>query len=104
MEAATAVSSRQSASFEESATSVAREPTRMLTATATYLLSEDGRKAALLTGGDGRALQELTIQVPATRLHLVQVDTDGTAHLKLRPRYYLDSAGAVTRIDTPPTY
>src|SRR6266850_7059998 len=104
MEAATAFPSRQSASFQESAGSVNREPTRMLTATATYRLSEEGRKASLLAGGDGRALQEQTIQVPGTRLHLVRVDTDGTARLKLRPRYQLNDAGAVTRIDEPPTY
>jgi hypothetical protein len=104
MEAATAFPSRQSAAFQESAGSVSREPTRMLTATATYMLSEDGRKASLLAGGDGRALQEHTIQVPATRLHLVHVDTDGTARLKLRPRYQLNDAGAVTRTDEPPMY
>jgi hypothetical protein len=104
MEAATAFPLRQSASFQESAGSVSREPTRMLTATATYRLSEDGRKASLLAGGDGRALQEQTIQVPGTRLHLVRVDTDGTARLKLRPRYQLNDAGAVTRTDEPPTY
>src|SRR3989442_951764 len=104
MEAATAFPSRQSASFHESDMSVSRESNRMLTATATYMLSEDGRKASLLAGGDGRALQEHTIQVPATRLHLVHVDTDGTARLKLRPRYQLNDAGAVTRTDEPPTY
>src|SRR2546422_3718225 len=104
MEAATAFPSRQSASFHESDMSVSRESNRMLTATATYMLSEDGRKASLLAGGDGRALQEHTIQVPATRLHLVRVDTDGTARLKLRPRYQLNAAGAVTRTDEPPTY
>ena len=38
---------------------------RTLTVTATYLLSEEGRKASLLAGGDGRAVQELTVQVPA---------------------------------------
>jgi len=104
MEAATAFPSRQSASFQESAGSVSREPTRMLTATATFILSEDGRKASLLAGGNGRALQEQTIQVPATRLHLVHVDTNGTARLKLRPRYQLNAAGAVTKTDEPPTY
>src|SRR2546425_3598336 len=104
MEAATAFPSRLSSSLQESPGSVSREPTRMLTATATYMLSEDGRKASLLGGGDGRALQEQTIQVPATRLHLVHVDTNGTARLKLRPRYQLNAAGAVTRTDEPPTY
>jgi hypothetical protein len=104
MEAATAFPPRQSASFQESAGSVSRDSNRALTATATYLLSEDGRKASLLAGGDGRAVQQHTIQVPATRMHLVHVDADGTARLKLRPRYQLTDAGAVTRTDEPPTY
>ena len=33
---------------------------------ATYLLSEDGRKASLLAGGDGHAVQQITLQVPPT--------------------------------------
>jgi len=37
--------------------------------TASYLV-EDGRKASLLSGGKGRALQELVIQVPANRRSL----------------------------------
>lgn len=70
---------------------------------ARYLLSEDGRKAALLAGGDGRAQQQIFVDVPATRLHLVTVDADGTARLKLQPRYEADG-DRILRHDTPPSY
>ena len=50
-----------------------------LTVRAHYELTEAGRKASLLAGGDGRTRQELTIQVPVTRLHLVSVDDAGVA-------------------------
>jgi hypothetical protein len=43
-----------------------------LAVTATYLLSEEGRKASLLEGGNGRATQEIIVEVPANRLHLVR--------------------------------
>lgn len=89
---------------DDSLASPPADPNRALAVTATYLLSEDGRKASLLAGGDGRALQQLTIQVPATRLHLVHVDTEGVARLKLRPRYELGSDQQVVRTDAPPTY
>ena len=77
--------------------------TQTLAATASYLLSEDGRKASLLAGGDGRALQQVTLQVPENRLHLVSVDRQGVARLKLRPRYEMNGGGIV-RIDTAPVY
>src|SRR3712207_4451965 len=63
---------------------------RALTVTATYQLSEEGRKASLLAGGDGRAVQQVTLQVPTNRLHLVSVDAQGVARLKLRPHYHLE--------------
>ena len=75
-----------------------------LTVTATYLLSEEGRKASLLAGGDGREVQQLAIDVPANRLHLVSVDANGVARLKLRPRYQLDDNQRVLRIDAAPVY
>jgi hypothetical protein len=75
-----------------------------LAVTASYLLSEEGRKAWLLTGGNGRALQEVTIHVPANRLHLVAVDANGRAHLKLRPRFELNGEQRVVKIDALPTY
>jgi hypothetical protein len=67
----------------------ATDSDRTLAVTATYLLSEEGRKASLLAGGDGRAIQQLTVNVPSHRLHLVTVDANGVAMLKLRPRYEL---------------
>jgi hypothetical protein len=75
-----------------------------LAVTATYLLSEEGRKASLMSGGNGRAVQEVTLQVPANRLHLVAVTAEGRAHLKLRPRFSLNDEQRVVKIDTPPTY
>ena len=36
-----------------------------LTVTAVYKLSEDGRKASLLAGGNGQALQRVTVQAAA---------------------------------------
>jgi hypothetical protein len=42
----------------------ASEPARALAVMAVYQLSEAGRKASLLWGGDGRALQQLRVQVP----------------------------------------
>src|SRR5438105_7161940 len=80
------------------------EANRTLAVTATYLLSEEGRKASLLSGGDGHAVQELTVHVPANRLHLVSVDAKGVARLKLRPRYDMDGERGVTRVDAPPAY
>src|SRR5215213_2967319 len=78
--------------------------TKLLTVSATYLLSEEGRKASLLEGGDGKAVQQLALQVPANRLHLVSVDGHGVARLKLRPRYQLDGDNGIVRIDAAPTY
>jgi hypothetical protein len=80
------------------------EAARTLSVTASYVLTEAGRKASLLAGGDGRALQQITLQVPATRLHLVSVDKQGVARLKLRPRYEMDGERGVVRIDAAPVY
>jgi hypothetical protein len=102
METVTRFVDRQSGSLSVASTPGA-EATRTLSATASYLLSEDGRKASLLSGGDGRAVQQITLQVPANRLHLVSVDRQGVARLKLRPRFEMDAAGIV-RIDTAPMY
>jgi hypothetical protein len=77
---------------------------RSLTVTATYHLSEDGRKASLLAGGDGHAVQRITIEVPHHRLHLVTVNDKGLARLKLRPQYDLDPNQQVICIDTHPMY
>jgi hypothetical protein len=83
---------------------VPSEADRTLTITATYVLSEDGRKASLLGGGKGQAVQQVTLRVPANRLHLVSVDPAGVARLRLRPRYQLDGNERVVRIDAPPVY
>ena len=64
----------------------AADAARLLTVGAEYRLSETGRKVALLNGGDGRADQQMTLTLPATRLHLVRVSKDGGARLKLRPQ------------------
>ena len=75
-----------------------------LTVKAIFLLSEGGRKSSLLAGGDGRELQAIDVDVPANRLHLVVVDPDGKARLKLRPRYDVRPDGRIVQISTPPVY
>jgi hypothetical protein len=68
-----------------------------------YRLTEEGRKASLLNGGDGRAMQEVAVSVPGNRLHLVHVDANGVARLKLEP-FYTRTADRVVRAPTPPAY
>lgn len=80
------------------------EETQTLKVTVIYGLSEAGRKALLLSGGDGRARQQMSIQVPSARLHLVAVDAAGVARLKLQPRYELAESDRVLRHDGPPIY
>jgi hypothetical protein len=80
------------------------ERERALRVAVTYLLSEQGRKASLLSGGDGRAVQQMTLTVPAGRLHLVTVDDKGVARLKLRPSFERDAQQRVIVKDAPPTY
>ena len=86
-----------------SAAPAASQTAQTLTVTATYQLSEEGRKASLLAGGDGRALQQIELQVPTNRLHLVGVDPQGVARLKLQPHYRLEGE-RVVRVDARPTY
>src|SRR5262245_22816086 len=81
-----------------------RDSTRTLTVMARYHLSEEGQKASLLAGGDGRAVQDVTVSVPMNRFHLVSVDAEGAARLKLDPRYALNADQDVIRHDAPPTY
>src|SRR5499427_190568 len=100
MDTVTVISERRLEAVPTAAASSAKT----LTVTATYLLSEEGRKASLLDGGDGKALQQLSLEVPANRLHLVSVDAQGVARLKLRPRYQLDGDHGIVRLDAPPTY
>lgn len=80
------------------------EEAQSLKVTVIYGLSEEGRKVSLLNGGDGRARQQLAIQVPPARLHLVAVDPAGVARLKLQPRYELTESERVLRHEGPPTY
>jgi hypothetical protein len=80
------------------------ERERTLAVSATYLLSEEGRKASLLSGGNGCAVQEVTFTVPVGRLHLVAVDGNGAARLKLRPRFELDAQQRIVRKDHLPEY
>src|SRR3954464_9875888 len=101
MDTVTAISERR---FEAVPTAAGPASAKMLTVTATYLLSEEGRKASLLDGGDGKAVQQLSLQVPANRLHLVTVDAHGVARLKLKPQYRLDGDNGIIRVDAAPTY
>lgn len=103
METVTRVAERQADSVSAIPTP-GPEVARTLSVTVSYLLSEDGRKASLLAGGDGRAVQQIPLQVPANRLHLVSVDKQGVARLKLRPRFERDSERGVVRIDASPIY
>ncbi len=104
MDTVAAFPSRRADSPSEITTAPTADMRGALAVTATYLLSEEGRKASLLLGGDGRAVQQLSVHVPTTRLHLVSVDAEGVARLKLRPRYQLDTEQRVVRVDAPPTY
>jgi len=69
---------------------------------AIFHLSVAGRRASLLTGGNGRRRQRLTFRMPASRMHLVHVDHGGTAFLKLRPRFEMRPDQRVVRIDASP--
>src|ERR1051326_798564 len=101
MDTVTAISERRLEAVPAPGTPAA---TKTLTVSATYLLSEEGRKASLLDGGDGKAVQQRSLQVPANRLHLVSVDARGIARLKLRPQYRLDGDNGIVRVDAAPTY
>ena len=72
---------------------------------AAYRLSEAGRKASLLAGGNGRERQQVALDVPVTRLHLVHVDPNGAARLKLKPRFETRAESQrVVRIEESPQY
>lgn len=83
---------------------VPKSDQRALTVKALYTLSENGRKASLIEGGNGRAEQVIDVAVPTNRLHLVTVDAEGNARLKLRPRYDVRPDGRVTQINAPPVF
>ncbi len=100
----TSIRSALKDSPRESPEPLGRAADGALAVTAQYLLSEAGRKASLLAGGSGRALQQQEIQVTATRMHLVSVDRDGVARRKLRPRFERDPRRGIVRVDEPPVY
>ena len=104
MDTVSAFAPRRPEPLPEGVTATTPDAGRTLAVTATYGLFEEGRKASLLAGGDGRAVQQLAVQVPSSRLHLVTVDPEGVARLKLRPRYQLDEEQHVVRVDAFPTY
>ena len=83
---------------------IAVESARTLSVTADYRLSEAGRKASLLTGGNGHAEQRVKVAVPLTRLHLVHVDNNGVARLKLRPQFRMSPDQRVIKIKLAPVY
>lgn len=101
METITRISERRSIATDVTAP---RDTPTTLAASATYMLSEDGRKASLLQGGDGRAVQTVTLQVPTNRLHLVSVDLEGIARLRLRPFFQVDDDQRIVRVDADPTF
>src|SRR3989441_8266295 len=103
MDTVTASAQRRPESVSAVATATL-EQTRTLAVAATYVLAEDGGKASLLAGGNGREMQELIVQAPTNRLHLVSVDANGVARLKLRPRYQFEGEQRIIRIDSPPVY
>ncbi len=74
-----------------------------LSVSVVYHLSEAGRKASLIAGGDGKGVQRLTVEVPSTRLHLVAVGMSGQARLKLQPHFERVD-GQVLRHDAPPVF
>ena len=80
------------------------ESVRTLSVTADYRLSEVGRKASLLNGGNGRAEQRVKVSVPLTRLHLVHVDANGVARLKLRPQFRMSADHRVIKVKLAPVY
>ena len=82
----------------------ASDAQRTLRVLAEYRLSETGRKASLLAGGNGRSRQHVTLTLPASRLHLVKVDPNGAARLKLRPQFQLSADQRIVRIDARPVY
>ena len=54
-------------------------------------------------GGNGQPYRD-DVDVPSSRLHLVSVDANGVARLKLRPRFQIAEDQGVVRTDSPPAY
>ena len=51
-----------------------------------------------------RAEQRLKVSVPLTRLHLVHVDANGVARLKLRPQFKMSTDQRIIKIKLAPVY
>lgn len=104
MDAVTQFNGRETGTLHAVVQGGSADTQRTLSVLVNYRLSEAGRKTSLLNGGDGRARQSATLVLPATRLHLVQVELDGTARLKMRPQYRLNAEQRIVRLDLPPIY
>jgi hypothetical protein len=82
---------------------------RPIKALAIVQLSARGRRASLLAGGDGRALQHLHVDVPPSAADLVRVNRRGEASLVLGPRIVALPSGQLRLLrdarlyDVPPT-
>ncbi|MDQ7789586.1 MAG: hypothetical protein RDU41_05965 [Clostridia bacterium] len=62
------------------------------TATITYLLSEAGRKASILAGGDGQEKQAMETPVTPELLELAYVQQDGSVYLNIATETYTKSS------------
>ena len=100
----TAVATSNEPTRDASRPEASERTASVLRVKATYLLSEKGRKAALLAGRGGCERQRLKVPVPSHRLHLVTVDGKGIARLKLVPRYELRNGDRVVKLDALPTF
>jgi hypothetical protein len=100
----TAVATSDEPTREASKPGASERAASALRVKATYLLSEKGRKAALLTGRGGCERQRVRLSVPSHRLHLVTVDGKGIPRLKLVPRYEVRKDGHVVKIDALPEF
>lgn len=104
MDATAAVDARRSQTIAHVMPAASTDAVQTLTVTADFHLSEAGRKASLLTGGDGRTEQRVTLTLPVTRLHLVHVDSSGRARLKLRPQFKVNDEQRVIKVKFAPVY
>ena len=103
METVTRLAERQTGSLSAGSTPGA-DVARTLSVTASYLLSEDGRKASLLAGGDGHAVPaDRTAgsgEPPAPRLGRQARRRAAEAQAAFRE----GCERGIVRIDTPPLY
>ena len=74
-----------------------------LSVSVVHHLSEAGRKASLMAGGDGKGVQRLTVQVPSTRLPWSPLASCGQPAWK-HSRTSERVEGQVLRHDDPPVF